>query len=221
MSEKKSFIIHLDSLSVLNELTDEQAGALFKAIYQYHLGNEPLLDFGLKMAFLPFRNQFKRDAAKYQSIIERNRMNGSKGGRPEKENPNNPVGLLATQITQDNPSKPKKADSDSDSDNDSVNESKNKYKTHSFFSFADFKFMWDEFEKLKKRKKASTNERILENQFKKLLKISKENYDVALSVLTKSVNSGWTDFYEPKEDKPKGQDNHPPAPIIKKFVALD
>lgn len=95
------------------------------------------------------------------------------------------------------------------------------FASHDFFKKEEFNVFWTEFLNTKKRKKASLNEKILENQFKKLLKISKENYDVALSVLTKSVNSGWTDFYEPKEDKPKGQDNHPPAPIIKKFVALD
>ncbi len=35
----KSFIIHKDSLSVLNKLTDEQAGKLFKAIFNYQTNN--------------------------------------------------------------------------------------------------------------------------------------------------------------------------------------
>jgi len=117
---KKSFVLHHDSLNVLSKLTDEQAGQLFKAIANFNLGIDmPELDFALEMAFLPFENQFKRDAEKYNSIVDRNRKNGSKGGRP-KNNPKNPVGYLET---QQNPTEPKKADSDSDSDSDNVKES--------------------------------------------------------------------------------------------------
>ena len=31
----KSFILHKDSLSILDQLTDQQAGKLFKALYEY------------------------------------------------------------------------------------------------------------------------------------------------------------------------------------------
>lgn len=131
---KKSFVLHLDSLGVLQELSNEQAGILFKAIKSYHHGEEAILDFGMRMVFLPFRNQFIRDAVAYQDTVERNRGNGLKGGRPKKEtqvNPNNPSGLYQKQNNPDgslkthhNPPKPKKADSDSDSDsvNDSVSD---------------------------------------------------------------------------------------------------
>lgn len=110
---KKSFILHVDSLSVLDELTNEQAGVLFKAIKDYQNGLIPELDFGLRMAFLPFENQFKRDAESYDKTCLRNKENGSKGGRPKKP--------TQTQKTQVVISKPKKADNDSDNENDSEN----------------------------------------------------------------------------------------------------
>ncbi len=121
---RKSFILHNDSLNVLDILTDEQAGKLFKAIKNYQNGVKQELDFGINIAFLQFENQFKRDEEKYESVIERNKINGSKGGRPKnptepKETQNNPVGFLET---QNNPTEPKKPDSDSDSD--SVSDSK-------------------------------------------------------------------------------------------------
>jgi len=103
-------------LSVLEDLTVEQRGQLFYAIYKYHLGDEINLDTILKIAFSPFKNQFKRDDEKYRSIVNRNRTNGLKGGRPK--NPKNPVGCSETQR---NPKKPKKADSDSDSGSDNKN----------------------------------------------------------------------------------------------------
>ena len=55
MSKKrKSFIVHNDSLNILDELTDDQAGMLFKAIKDYQLGNELNLDTLTKIAFSPF-----------------------------------------------------------------------------------------------------------------------------------------------------------------------
>jgi len=107
---KKSFILHIDTLAVLDELTDEQAGLLFKAIKSYQMGLIPELDFALRMAFLPFELQFKRDAENYKKTCEKNRENGSKGGRPKKP--------TESQETQSVILKPKKADSDSDNDSD-------------------------------------------------------------------------------------------------------
>ena len=79
---KKSFVIHIDSLAVLDELTDEQAGMLFRAIKNYHAGGDEPENLIIRLAFAPFKNQFTRDEEKYQSVIERNRNNGQKGGRP-------------------------------------------------------------------------------------------------------------------------------------------
>lgn len=62
---RKSFILHLDSLEILSELTDEQAGQLFKAIHQHNIGQTPQLDGLMKVIFLPFKNQMERDEVKY------------------------------------------------------------------------------------------------------------------------------------------------------------
>jgi hypothetical protein len=110
---KTGFILHLDSLSVLDELTNEQAGILFKAIRDYNLGKEPELDFAMRMAFIPFKNQFERDLEKYNNTCERNRNNGSKGGRPKK-----PTETQETQVVFE---KPKKADNKNDNDNKNKN----------------------------------------------------------------------------------------------------
>lgn len=113
MSKRKSFLIYIDSLPVLDDLTDEQAGKLFKAISSYHKGEDLELDSLTRIAFSPFKSQFIRDDEKYQKIVERNKNNGLKGGRPKTEvNPEKPSGLNG------NPENPRKADSDSDSDSD-------------------------------------------------------------------------------------------------------
>ena len=115
-------------------MTDEQKGILFEAIYKYQVGETIELDFAMKMAFAPFKNQFIRDEETYTSVVERNRLNGKNGGRPKREtqdNPKNPVGFYETQKTQDNP---KNLDSDNDSKSDSKkdNESKSKKEKNVF-----------------------------------------------------------------------------------------
>ena len=110
---KKSFILHLDSLDILDELNNEQAGQLFKAIKKYHNDQPVELEFALRLAFTPFLKQFERDNAKYIQTVEKNRQNGLKGGRPKK--PKKPVGLFDTQ------KKPENLDSDSVNDSKSKN----------------------------------------------------------------------------------------------------
>lgn len=120
-NKRKSFIIHIDSLEILDKLTDEQAGKLFRAIKAHHAGEELELDLTTDLIFTPFKSQFDRDDEKYSKIVERNKNNGLKGGRPKTqeipEESKKPTGLSG------NPEEPKKADSDSgnDSDNDSGN----------------------------------------------------------------------------------------------------
>jgi hypothetical protein len=105
---KKSFILHIDSLAILEEMTLEQKGILFDAIYNFQKGNEVTLDFAMKMAFAPFKNQFIRDDEKYNEFKDKQAENGKKGGRPPKKkdseetqksiiNPNNPSLMLETQ----------------------------------------------------------------------------------------------------------------------------
>lgn len=71
---RKSFIVHHDSLNVLDDLTDEQAGLLFKAIKAYQLNDDIELDALTKVAMSPFKNQFDRDAEKYEKLCEKNRL---------------------------------------------------------------------------------------------------------------------------------------------------
>jgi hypothetical protein len=101
----------------------EQAGELFCAMRDYNQQKPIQLTGLMKAIFTSFKNQFDRDLDKYKSVSDRNKDNGSKGGRPEK-NPEKPTGLIGLKnkptITQHNPNKPD-SDNDSDSVNDSVN----------------------------------------------------------------------------------------------------
>lgn len=123
METKKSFLLYVDTYEAIKKLPVEEKAQLLDAIFQYHINPEnPVgsLGSGAEVAFGFLLQQFQRDTEKYKNVIERNRRNGLKGGRPK---------------TQNNPEKPKKPDSDSDSERDiksspastelSVNDSEN------------------------------------------------------------------------------------------------
>ena len=111
---KNSFVIYHNYRDTLEDLTDEQVGILFRAIFDYEIDKkEPSFNGELKMAFRFIKKDLDLNSDKYTSICERNRMNGLKGGRPK--NPKNPDGFSKTQR---NPETPKKADNDNDNDYD-------------------------------------------------------------------------------------------------------
>jgi hypothetical protein len=133
---KQSFILHLDSLKILDLLTDEQVAILIRAIYYYQLNGElPLnLDLTINLIIQPFINQFERDNIKYNNIVKRNVENGKKGGRGVNQSqkqviPKEPNGLFGNPKEATgyfgNPKEPKQADSDSGSGSGSGSDSGN------------------------------------------------------------------------------------------------
>jgi len=85
-NKKKSFLLHIDSLDILDDLTNGQAGVLFKAIKAYQHDDDYPLDSIVKIAFSPFKNQFARDDEKYIKTCERRAIAGSKGGKQKVAN---------------------------------------------------------------------------------------------------------------------------------------
>jgi hypothetical protein len=108
--DKKSFILYTDQSGVFNQLPDEIAGKLIKHIFAYVNDENPISDdLIINIAFEPIKQSLKRDLKRYEEYVDKQSVNGAKGGRPKKAN--------ETQITQPFFEKPKKADSVSDSVN--------------------------------------------------------------------------------------------------------
>ncbi len=79
--EKNSILIYLDIKETLDELKDEQAGKLFKAIVEYAItGKAPKLTGALRLAFIPIRQQMDRDGEKWETVREKRVNAGQKGG---------------------------------------------------------------------------------------------------------------------------------------------
>jgi len=79
--DKKSFVVYHDIKEVLDDLTDEQAGKLFRTMVNYSVeGSEQPLDGVLKFIFIPIRQQMDRDSTKWEGIREKRAEAGRKGG---------------------------------------------------------------------------------------------------------------------------------------------
>jgi len=83
---KPSFILHIDSLCILNDLDDVQKGQLFFAIYKYQIGEEIELSPMIKIAFSQFKNQFIRDNETYKKTVKARKIAGAKGGKQKVAN---------------------------------------------------------------------------------------------------------------------------------------
>jgi len=125
-NNRKSFIVHKDSLVILDEMSNEQAGIFIKSIKFYQeKGCLPELDFGLKMAITPFINQFQRDEEIYKKTCEARREAGSLGGKQKVANASKSYQKVAK--VADNDSKNK---SESESKNENRNESESEIKNN-------------------------------------------------------------------------------------------
>ena len=105
MTNKKSFILYTDVYDSLKDLSLEDKGKLFDAMYQYTLtGKTKELSDITKMAFSFIKREIDRNNEKWEIIRDRNEENGKLGGRPKlinnPEEPRKPSGLI------DNPENP-------------------------------------------------------------------------------------------------------------------
>ena len=104
-NDKKSFLLYCDIIHTVEQLTDEQAGDLFRHILRYVNDQDPQSDSVItKIAFEPIKQALKRDLDKYKSICERNSDNAKK--------------RWDATASDRIPKHTKNADSDSDSDID-------------------------------------------------------------------------------------------------------
>ena len=78
---KKSFVLYADYIGMVKELTDEEAGMLFKHILSYVNDTNPECDNRLvNIAFAPIKAQLKRDLSNWQNIRQKRVLAGSMGG---------------------------------------------------------------------------------------------------------------------------------------------
>lgn len=113
--KKDSFILYTEQKAIIDKLTDEQAGKLIKAIYEYVATDKmPQLDSILDLVITPFTTALDRNKEKYEETCKRRALAGAKGGKQKVANVAN-----ASKCKQNVANV---ADNDNEHDNDNDNE---------------------------------------------------------------------------------------------------
>ena len=184
-TQNKSFILHKDSLSVLNKLSDEEAGKLFKAIFNYQSQNILPTNNLISIIFEPFLNQFKRDAEKYQITCEARKKAGSKGGKQKVANASKSKQKVA-----------KVADNKNDNKNKNDNDIKNDNDLPIFIN----KDLFNSFIEMRVKIKKPLTEKAKELLLKDLTKIENKKTGDANIALENSIKNSWQGVFEPRQN---------------------
>lgn len=146
MAGKDSFILYTEQKAVIDKLSNEQAGKLIKAIYEYvETGKMPELDITLDLVITPFKTILDKNKAKYEEVSKARAEAGSKGGKQNKQKEANKSKIKQKKQLQTKDSNCDDNDNDNENDNDLEKENiKKKYGENGNVKFTD-----DEFEKVK------------------------------------------------------------------------
>ena len=109
---KDNFLLKKSVIDVIEELSNEDTGKLFKGILNYvNHGDSGLTDY-LKVIFIPIKTEIDKNEERYLEVCEKNRLNGQRGGRPRKKEENQSVieeteeNPTVLEKTEENPKKP-------------------------------------------------------------------------------------------------------------------
>lgn len=93
MAKPKAFQIFIDTRGMVDLLSDEEAGQLFKALFAHADGDadEPELDKIVAVAAYPMMQQIDRDREKYDDICEKRANVGRMGGEAKASKSNQNV----------------------------------------------------------------------------------------------------------------------------------
>ena len=110
--KKNSFILYYDLHDSVSEMTDQEAGTLFKAILHFHAKKEqPPVPESLRFLFLHLLSQFKRDTVKYVETCVKRSIAGRNGAKQKLANAGKSKQIKQKLANQ--------ADNDIDNENDS------------------------------------------------------------------------------------------------------
>lgn len=196
--------MYCDWIELFEDLPDDICGKLTKHIFRYVNDLNPETDdLIIKSSFALIKQQLKRDLNKYRAICVKNKENGKKGGRPRKtqNNPDKPNGFL------ENPSKPKKPDTDNDTDTEIDKEIDKRDYKESYREWLDFR------KEMKLKKLTITG-------VKKQLKFLDKQPD-QIACIEQSIRNSYQGLFEVKNGTNK-QNNKPESITqIREFTDQD
>ncbi len=202
---KDSFILYLEQKQIFEMLTDEEAGQLITAIFEYEdTGQTVTLDRSLQIAFLPIKNVLDRNKEKYEKVVERNKKNIEK--RWNKEDTKNTTGKNGIPKNTKNTDNDNEHDNDNDNEHDNDKKEKNKKRKTFDDVFSENHFSNDlentikDFIDMRKTIKKPMTTKALELLIRNLKKLTNLE-DEQIAILNQSIEHGWQTVYPLKQFK--------------------
>lgn len=200
---KDSFILYLEQKQIFQMLTDEEAGQLIKAIFEYEdTGQVLALEKSLQIAFIPIKSALDRNKEKYEKVVERNKKNIEK--RWNKENTKNTTGKIGIRKNTKNTDNDNEHEYDNEHDNDKKEKNKKRKTFEDIFAENNFdkeleatlKDFIDMRKTIKKPMTAKALELLIKN-LEKLTNLKEEK----IAILNQSIEHGWQTVYPLKQNK--------------------
>lgn len=209
MANKKAvgFILEKDQKEIIDELDNEEAGIIFKAIYEYETSKQiPKLNKALRIVFKQFKVKLDFYDKKYNETCEKNRENAEK--RWQKHKDTHEYERIQSDAMDTNKSKENKIKENKSKNN--IKESKKERTEQSSETGYDFiisQFVSNEkikealydFLKMRKMIKKPMTDRALKQLINKLLTMS-NNEGTQLEILDQSIINNWSNIYPLKEE---------------------
>lgn len=202
MEGKKSFVLYADLKAVVDELPDELAGQLFKTVLDYVNDKNPEPEnFAVKLAFIPIKQQLKRDLDQWELKREKRSQAGKASAakrKQQKATKSTPV-----KSVKQKPTKATVNVNDTVNVNGTVNVTGTEiiypFNTQGFFDLWE---IWKHYKHKQHRFKYKTP--ISEQAaLKKLSELAGGNEETAMQIIEQSISNGWAGFFALKGDKPK------------------
>ena len=207
---KKSFVAYSDWKDVFDELPDAEAGQLIKHIFAYVNDENPQTDSVLiRAVFANIKSTLKRDLDKWDSQLTQRSEAGKRSAekRALKNNERNPTTverpLKFVDETERNSTVSVNV-SVSDNVNDNVNEKRKKESINTFQknTFFEDDFLLNEkyveFLKFRKEIKKPLKEISIKSNISQLMKLAKNDNEIAIQILDQSIANGWQGLFELK-----------------------
>ena len=204
---KKSFILYSDLLHTIDLMPDENAGKLFKHILKYVNDLNPEADDLItKLSFEPIKQQLKRDLCKWEDKS----INRSESGR---------LGGLKSGEARRSKTKQNEANALNSKQNEHVSVSVNVNDNVILEPkvLTDFDKAFDEFKKMRVKKRSPMTQRAEELVKEKLTFMCGSNELLKIKILNQSIMNGWLGVFDIKIENKQNKIDTPDITKIEKY----
>lgn len=209
---KHTFVMYKSWDSAIQSMTDDQAGKLLKAIYDYQLGREKgATDPAVVPILALMSTKFDEDAESYEQVCAARAEAGRKGGAAKASNAKQMLANASSakqslasrsKAYQNVPESESESVSDSVSESVSASEKEKRGAAHSAYDpDPEVNSAIKDFVDQRKKMRKPMTDRAIQLFQNRLESLSKGDKALKIQMIDTAIERGWQTVYPPKEEK--------------------